>query len=103
MPCSVPINKPKATDKIIFISFNSNIYTNQLTLQLSTSLLNTKRVAITRKSTDECRIEKTGLNNLANITKVTKLDESIIFLRNKVLLYSWDGSSCLVGLFQLFS
>jgi hypothetical protein len=79
------INKAKTPNKIIFISFDGNIYTNQFTLKLRTRLFNTERFTITRKTRNKRRVKDTGLNNFFNIVKVTKLDEGIIFIRNKVL------------------
>jgi hypothetical protein len=52
---------------------------------LSTSLLHTERFTITRQTRNKRWVENTGLNNAFNIFKITKLDEGIIFFRNKVL------------------
>jgi len=101
MPHSSTINKAESTNKIVFISFNRNVYTNQFTLELSTRLLNRERFTVTRKTRNERRIEKIGLNNFFNIIKVTKLDEGIIFIRNKVLFHSRESSRCLVCLLHL--
>ena len=57
-------------------------------LSLEQNLANRECLTVTRESSNERRVENTGLNNLFNIFKVTKLDEVIIFLRNQVLFYS---------------
>ena len=102
MPCSIPINKPKPTDEIIFIGFDGDVDTDQLPTQLSTGLFNRKRFTITRQTRNERRIEGAGLNNLANIAKITKLDEGIIFIRNEVLFYGRHTCRCFESLFQFF-
>jgi len=67
-------------------------------------LLNTERFAVTRESSNERGIEETRLNNLANVAKIAKLDEGIIFFRDKILLFPFGNNSGarLVGLLHLF-
>ena len=86
MPRSFTIHKAKSTNQIVLIGFDSHIHPNHFTFQLSTRLLHTKRFAITRKTRNERRVKETGLNNAFNVSKITKLDEGIIFIGNKVLL-----------------
>src|SRR5210317_2365252 len=102
MPNSSTINKTETTNKIIFISFNSNVYTDKFSSELSTCLLDRERFTITRKSSNECRIEKTGLNNFFNVTKIAKLDEGIIFFWDKVLFYGRQCCRCLISAFDFF-
>ena len=92
MPNSCTIHKTKTTNQIIFISLNRNIHTNQFTTSLSTSLLHRERLTITRETRNKRWVKNTGLNNFFNIVEVTKLDESIIFIRNKILFQSRKSS-----------
>ena len=87
MPNSFTIYKAKTTNQIIFIRFYSNIDADQFTTQLSTRLLHTERLAITRQTRNEYWIEDTGSNNFLETAKITKLDEGIIFGWNKILCY----------------
>ena len=89
MPNSFTVNKTETTNKIVFVSFDGNVDTNQLPFELGTGLFDTKRFTVVRETRDKRRVEKTGRNNLFNIFEVTKLDEGIIFLRNQVLNNSW--------------
>ena len=85
MPDCGTVNKTEAANEIIFISFNSNVYSNQFPLKLRTRLFNTERFTITRKARNERRLEQIGLENGLKIAKRTKVDEGIIFFWNKVL------------------
>ena len=78
MPNGFTIDKTKSANEIIFISFNSNIYTDEFPTQLSTRLLNSERFTVTRETRNERRIKQIGLDNFFNITEVTKADEGII-------------------------
>ena len=100
MPNSFTVNKTEATNKIVFVSFDGNVDTDQLPFELGTGLFDTKRFTIARETRDKRRVEKTGLNNFLNIFEVTKLDEGIIFLRNQVLNNSGFCGWCLIGLFE---
>ena len=90
MPDGVAINKAETTNKVIFISFDCNVYTDEFSSELGTSLFDRKRFTIARETRDKRRVEYTGLNNFFNITEIAKLDEGIIFLRDKVL---FNGSN----------
>ena len=57
VPDGVTINKAETANKIIFIGFNSNVYTDEFPTQLSTRLLNRERFAVTRKTRNERWIE----------------------------------------------
>ena len=57
MPNSCPIDKAETTNKIIFISFNGNVDTNQFSFVLGASLFNTERFAIARETRDKRRVE----------------------------------------------
>ena len=57
MPNSLTINKTKTANKIIFISLDGDVDTNQLPLELRTSLFNQKRFTVTRETCNERRIE----------------------------------------------
>ena len=103
MPNSFTINKTKTTNKIILISFDGDVDTDQLPTQLSTGLFNTKRFTITRQTRNKRRVEETGLNNFLKIVKVTKLDEGIIFLWNEVLFDRRNHRRCGDGLFKLLT
>ena len=94
MPDSVAVHKTKPTNKIVFISFYSNVYTNQFASELGAGLLDTKRFTIARETRDKRRVEETGLNNFFNVRKITKLDEGIIFLGDKVQFYCRFCSRC---------
>ena len=59
MPDGVAINKTETADKIVFISFYSNVYTDQFPTQLSTRLFDRERFTITRQTRNERRIEQT--------------------------------------------
>jgi hypothetical protein len=85
MPYSVTINKAKPTNKVIFVGFDCDVDTNQFSLELSTSLFDSKGFSIPRKTRDKRRIEHMGFENGLNIAKRTKADEGIIFFWNKVL------------------
>ena len=85
MPDGGTVNKAEATNEIIFISFDSNVYTDKFSFELRTRLFDTKRFTVTRKPRNERRIEQMGLENGLKIAKRTKVDEGIIFLWNKVL------------------
>ena len=81
VPDGCTINEAETANKIIFISFDCDIYTDEFPTQLSTRLLNRERFAVARETRNERRIEReTGLNNFFKIVKITKLDEGIIFL-----------------------
>ena len=84
MPNSFTINKTKPTNKVIFVSLDCNVDTNQFPLELQQGF-DKERFTIARETRDKRRVEKTGLNNFFNIREVTKLDEGIIFLWDKVL------------------
>ena len=102
MPDGCAVNEAKTANKVIFISLNSNVYTDQFSSELSTRLLNRERFTITRETRDKRRVEYTGLNNFFNITEIAKLDEGIIFLRDKVLFDCRHCSRCLEILLQFF-
>src|SRR5210317_291738 len=102
MPNSCPIDKTETTNKIVFISLNSNVYSDKFSSELSTCLLDRERFTITRESSNERRVEQTGLNDFANIIEITKLDEGIIFLRDKVLFYGRQCCRCLISAFDFF-
>ena len=68
VPDGVTINKAETANKIVFIGFNSDVYTDKFPTQLSTRLFNRERFTITRQTRNERRIEQSRLNNLANIS-----------------------------------
>ena len=102
MPDGFSINKTETANKIIFIGFDCNIHTDELSSRLSTRLLHCESLTITGESSNECRIEQAGLNNFFNITEVAKADEGIIFFGDKVLLNSRQSSRCLIITLNLF-
>ena len=103
MPHRLTVDKTETTNQVILISFDSDVNTNQLTLQLSTSLLHTESFSVTRKTSEEDRVILTRRKNLFNITKVTKADEGSIFRRNKVFdfFHSRLSGRLIISLLQL--
>ena len=85
MPDGVTINKAETANKIVFIGFDCNVYTDEFSSELGTRLFDRKRFTIARETRDKRRVEETGLNNFFNITEIAKLDEGIIFSGDKVL------------------
>ena len=84
VPNSFTINKTKDTNKIVFVSLDSNVDTDQFSLELyNCSTPNV--LPLPDRLCNERRIEETRFDNGLKIFKITKLDEGIIFLRNKVL------------------
>ena len=100
MPNSFTVNKTETTNKIVFVSFDGNVDTDQFPFELGTGLFDTKRFTVARETRDKRRVEKTGRNNLFKIFEVTKLDEGIIFLRNQVLNNSWFCGRSLISFFK---
>ena len=103
VPGSFTIHKTETTDQIILVSLNRDVDANQFTLKLSTRLFHRERFTVTRKTRNERRIEKTGLNNFFNIVEITKLDEGIIFIGNKVLLHRRNCSRSLKSTFNFIN
>ena len=60
MPNSFTINQTEATNKVIFVSLDSNVDTNQFPFELRTRLLDKERFTIAREARDKRRVEKTG-------------------------------------------
>ena len=100
MPDCGTINKAETANKIIFISFNGNVYTNDFTFQLSTCLFHTKGFTITRKTSNKAWVEKFGLNDFLYIREVSKLDKVRINLWNKILFYRRYNSRSSIGTFK---
>ena len=85
VPDGVTINKAETANKIVFIGFDCNVYTDEFSSELGARLFDRKRFTIARETRDKRRVEETGLNNFFNITEIAKLDEGIIFSGDKVL------------------
>ena len=103
MPNSIAVHETETTDEIVFVGFDSDVDTDQFTLKLRTRLFHRERFTITRKTRNERWIEKTGINNFFDIIKITKLDEGIIFLRNKILFGRRNHSRRLESAFDFFN
>ena len=82
MPNGFTIDETESANEVVLVGFDGDIDSNEFSLELGARLLHTERLAVARESSDECRVEETRLDNLANIAKITKLDEGIIFSRN---------------------
>ena len=95
MPNSVTINETETTNEIIFVRFDRDVDTDQFTLCCCTSLLNGERLAVSRKTCDEDRIELVRGDNFAKIAEVTKRDIGTIFLGNVGL--GRDSSRCFIS------
>jgi hypothetical protein len=102
VPNSFTIDQTETTNQVILISLNGNVYTDEFPFELRTRLFNRERFAIARESCNERRVEKIGLNNFFDICEITKADEGIIFLWDKVLFNGRKGSRCLVILLKFF-
>ena len=59
VPDGVAINKTETANKIVFISFYSNVYTDQFLVPVGHSLFDRERFTITRQTRNERRIEQT--------------------------------------------
>ena len=57
VPNGFTIDETESTNEIIFICFNSNVYTDKFPTQLSTRLFNCESLSVTRETRDERRIE----------------------------------------------
>ncbi|BCU99207.1 MAG: hypothetical protein CM15mV26_0300 [uncultured marine virus] len=79
VPDGCTVNKAETANEIIFISFNSNVYTDEFSSELGARLFDRKRFTVARETRDKRRVEYTGLNNLLrspklpNLTKVSSL------------------------------
>ena len=57
VPDGVAINKAETANKIVFIGFDSNVYTDEFSSELGTCLLDRKRFTIARETRDKRRVE----------------------------------------------
>ena len=106
MPDSVTINQTETTDQIILVSLNSEVDANKFATKISTCLLNTEGLAVTRQTSDEHRVEDLRTDDLLYVGKVTEWDKSIVLSRNEILNHrlnnSRSSSRSGVSLLQLF-
>ena len=72
MPNSFAINKTEPTNKIVFVSLDSNINTDQLPIRLSTCLLNRDGFTVARKTRDKDRVELFDLTTFLRSVKFPK-------------------------------
>ena len=92
VPDSVTINQTETTDQIILVSLNSEVDADKFATKISTCLLNTEGLTVTRQTSDEHRIEDLRVDDLLYISEVAKWYESIVLNRNEILHHRLNNS-----------
>ena len=98
----VAIDKGFCTYQLIFVSLAVQVDADKGTTMLRTDLLNGSRLAITSWTTDVCRVELLGDNDLFQVFVVTERNIVRIDFRHKGFSISKVHSHCFSFRFKLF-